>query len=114
MESFLFQASIYLGAAVLVVQSAFLSAGQRCTAARRLIVKDDLYDQVVGEVKKIADRLVIGRDGSAEAIAEQRRKRLTDQTRLAGPGHARDRGEDTQGDIHREVVQVVPRHVLQA
>lgn len=47
-------------AAVLVVQSAFLSAGQRCTAARRLIVKDTLYDQVVDEVKKIADRLVIG------------------------------------------------------
>ncbi len=47
-------------AAVLVVQSAFLSAGQRCTAARRLIVKDELYDLVVGEVKKIADRLVIG------------------------------------------------------
>ena len=47
-------------AAVLVVQSAFLSSGQRCTAARRLIVKDDLYDSVVGEVKKLADRLVIG------------------------------------------------------
>ncbi|MBP6379911.1 MAG: aldehyde dehydrogenase family protein, partial [Sphingorhabdus sp.] len=31
-------------AAVLVVQSAFLSAGQRCTAARRLIIKQDLYD----------------------------------------------------------------------
>lgn len=47
-------------AAVLVVQSAFLSAGQRCTAARRLIVKDDLFDLVVGEVKRLADRLVIG------------------------------------------------------
>ena len=47
-------------AAVLVVQSAFLSAGQRCTAARRLIVRDDMYDLVIGEVKKIADRLVIG------------------------------------------------------
>jgi succinylglutamic semialdehyde dehydrogenase len=47
-------------AAVLIVQSAFLSAGQRCTAARRLIVKDSLYDLVIGEVKKIADRLVIG------------------------------------------------------
>ena len=31
-------------AAVLVVQSAFLSAGQRCTAARRLIIRDDMYD----------------------------------------------------------------------
>ena len=47
-------------AAVLVVQSAFLSAGQRCTAARRLIVKDDLYDVIVAEVKKLTDRLVIG------------------------------------------------------
>ncbi len=47
-------------AAVLIVQSAFLSAGQRCTAARRLIVKDELYDPIVGEVKRIADRLVIG------------------------------------------------------
>lgn len=47
-------------AAVLVIQSAFLSAGQRCTAARRLIVKDALYEPLIGEVKKIADRLVIG------------------------------------------------------
>ncbi len=47
-------------AAVVVVQSAFLSAGQRCTAARRLIVSDALYDVVVPEVKRLADRLVIG------------------------------------------------------
>ena len=47
-------------AAVIVVQSAFMSAGQRCTAARRLIVKDSLYDIVVGEVMRLADRLVIG------------------------------------------------------
>lgn len=46
-------------AAVLVVQSAFLTAGQRCSAASRLIVKDDLYDRVVKEVKRIADRLII-------------------------------------------------------
>lgn len=47
-------------AAVLVIQSAFLSAGQRCTAARRLIVKDGLYEPLISEVKKIADRLLIG------------------------------------------------------
>ncbi|QTD57682.1 succinylglutamate-semialdehyde dehydrogenase [Parasphingorhabdus cellanae] len=46
-------------AAVLVVQSAFLSAGQRCSAASRMIVKDELYDRVVKEVKRIADRLII-------------------------------------------------------
>ncbi len=46
-------------AAVLIVQSAFLTAGQRCSAARRLIVKDELYDRVVKEVKRIADRLII-------------------------------------------------------
>ena len=47
-------------AAVLVVQSAFLSAGQRCTAARRLIVKQGLYDPLMSEVHKITDRLIIG------------------------------------------------------
>lgn len=47
-------------AAVLVAQSAFLSAGQRCTAARRLIVKDSLYDVFIPELKKLTDRLVIG------------------------------------------------------
>ncbi len=46
-------------ASVLVVQSAFLSAGQRCSAASRMIVKDELYDRVVKEVKRIADRLII-------------------------------------------------------
>ncbi|WP_420607534.1 succinylglutamate-semialdehyde dehydrogenase [Novosphingopyxis sp.] len=46
-------------AAVLVVQSAFLTAGQRCTAARRLIVKNGQAEQLIGEVKRIADRLLI-------------------------------------------------------
>lgn len=47
-------------AAVQVVQSAFLNAGQHCAAARRLIVKQDLYDRLISEVVKIADRLVVG------------------------------------------------------
>ncbi len=47
-------------AAALVAQSAFTSAGQRCTAARRLIVKSDMYDAVVGEVKRLADRMIVG------------------------------------------------------
>jgi succinylglutamic semialdehyde dehydrogenase len=47
-------------AAVLVAQSAFLSAGQRCTAARRLIIKDSLYDLFIPELKRLVDRLVIG------------------------------------------------------
>lgn len=47
-------------AAALVVQSAFLSAGQRCTAARRLIIKASLYDNVVAEVKALADRVITG------------------------------------------------------
>lgn len=46
-------------AAVLVVQSAFLSSGQRCTAASRLIVKEDLADTLIAEVKKLADRLIV-------------------------------------------------------
>ena len=47
-------------AAVLIVQSAFGSAGQRCTTARRLIVKSSLYDPVVTAVKRLADRIIIG------------------------------------------------------
>jgi succinylglutamic semialdehyde dehydrogenase len=46
-------------AAVLIAQSAFLSAGQRCTAAKRLIVKESLAPLLVAEVKKLADRMVI-------------------------------------------------------
>ncbi len=46
-------------AAALVIQSAFLSAGQRCTAARRLIIKDSLYESFIPELKKLADRLLI-------------------------------------------------------
>ena len=47
-------------AAVLIVQSAFTSAGQRCTAARRLIVKSSLYDAIIDEVRRLTDRLIIG------------------------------------------------------
>ena len=47
-------------AAMLIVQSAFTTAGQRCTAARRLIVKSALYDPLVEAVKDLADRLIIG------------------------------------------------------
>ncbi|WP_309621873.1 succinylglutamate-semialdehyde dehydrogenase [Novosphingobium sp.] len=47
-------------AAVLVVQSAFTSAGQRCTAGRRLIVKASLYDALISEVKRLADRIIVG------------------------------------------------------
>jgi succinylglutamic semialdehyde dehydrogenase len=47
-------------AAMLVVQSAFSTAGQRCTAARRLIVKSSLYDPLIEEVKTLADRVIFG------------------------------------------------------
>ncbi|MXO87916.1 succinylglutamate-semialdehyde dehydrogenase [Alteraurantiacibacter aestuarii] len=46
--------------AALIVQSAFTTAGQRCTAARRLIVKDTMYDEVIDHLKKLVDRLIIG------------------------------------------------------
>ena len=47
-------------AATLIVQSAFTTAGQRCTAARRLIVKSGLYDHAIDEVKRLAGRIIIG------------------------------------------------------
>lgn len=47
-------------AAVLVVQSAFTTAGQRCTAARRLIVDQKLYEPLMVELNKLIGRLIIG------------------------------------------------------
>ncbi|MGC6399668.1 succinylglutamate-semialdehyde dehydrogenase [Sphingomonas sp. FW199] len=47
-------------AAVLVVQSAFTSAGQRCTAGRRLIVDQKLYDPLMTEIDRLAGRLIFG------------------------------------------------------
>jgi succinylglutamic semialdehyde dehydrogenase len=47
-------------AATLIVQSAFTTAGQRCTAARRLIVKSSLYDHAIDELKRLTGRIIIG------------------------------------------------------
>ncbi|WP_432770282.1 MAG: succinylglutamate-semialdehyde dehydrogenase [Sphingopyxis sp.] len=46
-------------AAILVVQSAFLSAGQRCSNARRLIVRDSLADRLIAEVVALTNRLIV-------------------------------------------------------
>lgn len=46
-------------AAILVVQSAFLSAGQRCSNARRLIVKNSLAEPLLDAVKTLANRLIV-------------------------------------------------------
>ena len=47
-------------AATIVVQSAYLSAGQRCTAARRLIVEDGNEGPLVEAIQKLIDRIVVG------------------------------------------------------
>jgi succinylglutamic semialdehyde dehydrogenase len=47
-------------AALVVVQSAFLSAGQRCTCARRLIVQRDLSDALLDRVLALVERMRIG------------------------------------------------------
>ncbi len=46
-------------AVALVVQSAFPSGGQRCTAGRRLIVKEDMADLVIDELKRTVSRLIV-------------------------------------------------------
>jgi len=47
-------------AATIVVQSAYLSAGQRCTAARRLIVEDGEEGPLLDAVKTMAERMIVG------------------------------------------------------
>jgi succinylglutamic semialdehyde dehydrogenase len=46
-------------AATIIVQSAFLSAGQRCTAARRLIVEDGNHQPLIDELVKLMDRIIV-------------------------------------------------------
>ncbi|WP_438944381.1 succinylglutamate-semialdehyde dehydrogenase [Pontixanthobacter luteolus] len=46
-------------AATLIVQSAFTSAGQRCTAARRLIIKESMYEPVITELKSLVSRIIV-------------------------------------------------------
>jgi succinylglutamic semialdehyde dehydrogenase len=56
--------------AALVVQSAFITTGQRCSCARRLIVPDDAFGRAVIEATAaLADRLSIGPwNGESEAF----------------------------------------------
>ncbi len=53
--------------AVLIAQSAFMSAGQRCTAARRLIVKEGAHEALVVQLKKLMARLIVGEPHSSPA-----------------------------------------------
>src|SRR5690348_9608729 len=46
-------------AATMTVQSAYLSAGQRCTAARRLIVDDEGHEAFITAVRKLVDRTIV-------------------------------------------------------
>ncbi len=46
-------------AAIIIIQSAFTTAGQRCTAARRLIVDEKLYEPLIEQLCKIIARLIV-------------------------------------------------------
>ena len=46
-------------AATIVVQSAYLSAGQRCTAARRLIIEEDKHEALLAAIQTLIDRIIV-------------------------------------------------------
>ncbi len=46
-------------AASLIIQSAFTTAGQRCTAARRLIVKESMYEPLMEALLKLTRKLIV-------------------------------------------------------
>ncbi len=46
-------------AATIAVQSAYLSAGQRCTAARRLIVEDGEEGPLIEAITRMIDRIIV-------------------------------------------------------
>jgi succinylglutamic semialdehyde dehydrogenase len=47
-------------AAAIIVQSAYLSAGQRCTCARRLIVRDGSEGPLLERIAALIDRIIVG------------------------------------------------------
>jgi succinylglutamic semialdehyde dehydrogenase len=53
------QAKDVEAAATIAVQSAYLSAGQRCTAARRLIVEDGKEGELLDAVLRQIDRIIV-------------------------------------------------------
>jgi succinylglutamic semialdehyde dehydrogenase len=46
-------------AAAMAVQSAYLTAGQRCTAGRRLIVEDGKHQQLLDAIQRLIDRMIV-------------------------------------------------------
>jgi succinylglutamic semialdehyde dehydrogenase len=46
-------------AAAMAVQSAYMSAGQRCTAARRLILKEGEHEALIETITALIDRLIV-------------------------------------------------------
>jgi succinylglutamic semialdehyde dehydrogenase len=54
-------------AAILCVQSAYMTAGQRCTAARRLIVRDGNHQPLIDEILKLINRMIIAEPHSNPA-----------------------------------------------
>jgi succinylglutamic semialdehyde dehydrogenase len=47
-------------ALAIIVQSAYLSAGQRCTCARRLILQDSLAEALIPRIEATLDSLIVG------------------------------------------------------
>jgi succinylglutamic semialdehyde dehydrogenase len=54
-------------AAVIAVQSAFMSTGQRCTGARRLIVQEGQHEPLLAEIAKITGRIIVDHPHAAPA-----------------------------------------------
>jgi succinylglutamic semialdehyde dehydrogenase len=54
-------------AAVIAVQSAFMSSGQRCTGARRLIVQEGAHEPLLAEIVKLAERIIVDHPHAAPA-----------------------------------------------
>ena len=54
-------------AAVIAVQSAFMSSGQRCTGARRLIVQEGQHEPLLEQIVKLAARIIVDHPHAAPA-----------------------------------------------
>lgn len=98
--------------ASIAVASAFISTGQRCSCARRLIVPSDRADAVIEAIAQMADRLAIGAWDSEPVpfmgplISEQAATHAQLQlSRLYDAGARMIRPLDIAGDLPRSFVR---------
>jgi aldehyde dehydrogenase (NAD+) len=72
------------------------TAGQRCTSLRRLIVQEDVYDTLIGKLKKVYANISVGNPVTTESLVGP----LIDKAAFEGMQKALDEAKKAGGTVH--------------